>query len=122
MAGDGLDAFYQRVTQRLPGYYVLVGVHDARGFDSAHGGQMENWLDYGNGDFNPNPEVPEALETVRVLSVQHEQSSRGPALVMNLTKTPTREYPAGTRRIPMPRSGSGLTMACWRTATSARIP
>ncbi len=43
--GDGLDAFYQMVADRLPNHYVLSGVHDGRGYASAHGAQMENWLD-----------------------------------------------------------------------------
>ena len=91
--GDGLDAFYQRVTQRLAGYYVLVGVHDARGFDSAHGGQMEGWLDYGNGDFNPNPVYTKLSKIMTSYLFNMAERGQGPALVMNLTKTPTKIYP-----------------------------
>ena len=91
--GDGLDTFYQRVTQRLSGYYVIVGVHDARGFDSAQGGQMEGWLDYGNGDFNPNPIYPKLSKIMTSYLFNMAERSQGPALVMNLTKTPTRLYP-----------------------------
>jgi hypothetical protein len=91
--GNGLDAFYERVTQRAPGYYVVVGVHDARGFDSAHGGQMEGWLDYGNGDFNPNPVYPKLSKIMASYLFNMAERSQGPALVMNLTKTPTKLYP-----------------------------
>ncbi len=94
--GNGLDEFYQRVKQRLPGYYVLVGVHDARGFDSAQGGQMESWLDYGNDDFNPNPKYAKVSKLFAAYLFNTGERSDGPPLVMNLTKTPTREYPAGT--------------------------
>ena len=52
----------------------MVGVHDARGFDSAQGGQMESWLDYGNGDFTPNPKYPK-LSKLTALPVQHERSA-----------------------------------------------
>ena len=94
--GNGLDEFYQRVKQRLPGYYVLVGVHDARGFDSAQGGQMESWLDYGNDDFNPNPKYAKVSKLFAAYLFNMSERRDGPPLVMNLTKTPTREYPAGT--------------------------
>ena len=109
--GDGLDAFYQRVTQRLPGHYVLVGVHDARGFDSAHGGQMENWLDYGNGDFNPNPRYSKLSKLFASYLFNMSNRREGPALVMNLTKTPTREYPAGTQANSNAPFRLGLTMS-----------
>lgn len=94
--GNGLDAFYQRVKLRLPGYYVLVGVHDARGFDSAQGGQMESWLDYGNDDFNPNPKYAKLSKLFAAYLFNMSERRDGPPLVMNLSKTPTREYPAGT--------------------------
>ncbi|HEX5788078.1 MAG TPA: SdrD B-like domain-containing protein [Woeseiaceae bacterium] len=94
--GDGLDAFYQRVTNRLPGQYVLVGVHDARGFNAAHGGQMESWLDYGNGDFNPNPKYDKLSKLFAAYLYNMAERDQGPALVLNLTKTPTKTYPGNT--------------------------
>ena len=98
--GDGLDTFYQRVTQRLSGYYVIVGVHDARGFDSAQGGQMEGWLDYGNGDFTPNPIYPKLSKIMTSYLFNMAERSQGPALVMNLTKTPTKLYPGHSSNVP----------------------
>jgi hypothetical protein len=108
--GQGMDNFYRRVTERLPGSYVLVGVHDARGFDSAQGGQMENWLDYGNGDFSPRPKYQKLSKLFATYLFNMSERSDGPPLVMNLTKTPTREYPAGTSANSNAAFRLGLTM------------
>lgn len=91
--GDGLDYFYQRVSNRLPGKYVLAGVHDGRGFNSAHGTQVENWLDYGNGDYKPNPKYDKLNDLFATYLFNMAERSQGPALVHNLTKTPTKLYP-----------------------------
>ena len=91
--GDGLDAFYQRVASRLPGKYFLAGVHDGRGYAHAHGAQMENWLDYGNGDFSPYPKYNKFDEMFTFYIFNMSERQQGPALVHNLTKTPTRQYP-----------------------------
>ncbi len=91
--GSGLDAFYERVTQRLPGSYVVVGVHNARGYDSAHGAQMENWLDYGNGDYQPNPRYAKIGWLITTYLYNMGDRASGPPLTMNLTKTPTKVYP-----------------------------
>ena len=91
--GEGLDNFYQRVSSRLPGKYILTGVHDGRGYAHAHGTQMENWLDYGNGDFNPNPKYNKFDEMFTFYIFNMSERQQGPALVHNLTKTPTRLYP-----------------------------
>ena len=94
--GDGLDEFYARVVQRLPGYYVLVGVHHGRGFKSAHGLQMENWIDYGNGDWNPKPVYSKLSSLLATYFFNAQERGIGPALVTNLTKTPTKLYPGNT--------------------------
>jgi hypothetical protein len=91
--GDGLDAFYQRVANRLPGEFLLAGVHDGRGYAHAHGAQMENWLDYGNGDFSPVPKYRKFDEMFTFYIFNMAEREQGPPLVHNLTKTPTREYP-----------------------------
>jgi hypothetical protein len=91
--GEGLDYFYRRVSNRLPGKYVLAGVHDGRGFDSAHGTQVENWLDYGNGDYKPNPKYEKLDDLFATYLFNMAERSQGPALVHNLTKTPTKLYP-----------------------------
>ncbi len=98
--GDGLDDFYARVKNQLPGYYVLVGVHDGRGFDSAHGLQMENWLDYGNGDFTPNPVYSKMSSMITGYLFNSQERSNGPPLVTNLTKTPTKYYPGDSNNVP----------------------
>ncbi len=94
--GEGLDAFYQRTTNRLPGKYVLTGVHDGRGYNSAYGTQMENWLDYGNGDFQANPKYGKLDELFAGYLFNMAERSQGPALVHNLSKTPTKAYKKGT--------------------------
>jgi len=94
--GKGLDDFYARVRARLPGKYIMTGVHDARGFKSAHGTQIESWLDYGNGDFTPNPKYRKWNEMFHSYLFAISEHESGPALVHNLTKTPTREYPGGS--------------------------
>ncbi|MBA3565173.1 MAG: hypothetical protein H0W33_14445, partial [Gammaproteobacteria bacterium] len=91
--GDGLDAFYQMVADRLPNHYVLSGVHDGRGYASAHGAQMENWLDYGNGDFNSNPKYLQLNAMVANYLFNMGARSRNGGFTHNLTKTPTRLYP-----------------------------
>ena len=110
--GDGLDEFYQRVRQRLAGYYVLVGVHDARGYPSAHGGQMESWLDYGNGDFNPVPKYSKLDKLFVSYLFNMAERGEGPALVHNLTKTPTKLYPGESATAPASNAAFrlGLTM------------
>ena len=91
---------------------MLVGVHDARGFDSAHGGQMEDWLDYGNGDFNPNPKYSKLSKFFTSYLFNMAERREGPALVMNLTKTPTRIIPAtrGTLSNAAFRLGLAMTL------------
>ncbi|HEX5786627.1 MAG TPA: SdrD B-like domain-containing protein, partial [Woeseiaceae bacterium] len=98
--GDGLDEFYARVSQRLPGYYVLVGVHHGRGFDSAHGLQMENWVDYGNGDFNPDPVYSKLSSMLATYFFNAQERAVGPALITNLSKTPTKFYPGDSNNVP----------------------
>ncbi|HEX5786628.1 MAG TPA: SdrD B-like domain-containing protein [Woeseiaceae bacterium] len=93
--GDGLDDFYARVGQRLPGYYILVGVHHGRGFESAHGLQMENWIDYGNGDYNPKPVYSKLSSMLATYFFNAQERAIGPALITNLTKTPTKLYSGG---------------------------
>ena len=51
--GDGLEDFYARTRSLLPNIHIVSGLHDARGYTSNNGIQMENWLDFGNGDFQP---------------------------------------------------------------------
>jgi hypothetical protein len=110
--GDGLDAFYQRVRNQLPNRYVMAGVHDARGFHSAQGAQMENWLDYGNGDYSPKPAYKKFDELFQTYLFNMAERDQGPALVHNLTKTPTRLYPGNSS--PKPTSNApfrlGLAM------------
>jgi len=91
--GKGLEEFYQRTRANLPGKYVITGVHDARGFKSAHGVQIESWMDYGNPDFDPVPEYPKFNELFYHYLSGISEHSRGPGIVHNLTKTPTRLYP-----------------------------
>lgn len=91
--GEGLDSFYQRLSNKLPGKYILGGVHDARGFDAAQGAQMENWLDYDNGDYKPNPKYKKLNDLFATYLYNMADRSQGPALVHNLSKTPTKLYP-----------------------------
>jgi hypothetical protein len=98
--GEGLDAFYADVQNRLTGRYVLVGVHHGRGFDSAHGLQMENWLDYGNGDFTPNPVYSKLSSMITGYLFNAQERSNGPPLITNLTKTPTKYYPGKSQNVP----------------------
>ena len=51
----------------------MTGVHDARGYESAQGNEMENWLDYGNGDFKGNPALQTAQFIVLNISVQRPE-------------------------------------------------
>ncbi len=91
--GLGLDQFYNWIKVRAPNAYLLTGVHDGRGYDSAHGNQMENWLDYGNGDFKPNPKYLQLNSLFALYLYNAGARSRGTPLVHNLTKTPTKLYP-----------------------------
>ena len=111
--GDGLDQFYLQVANLIPSAYIMTGVHDARGFESAQGNELENWLDYGNGDWKANPQYKQlsSLFSTYVFSTGARQ--RGPALVHNLTRTATKLYP-GIASSPPPdnrpfRLGLALT-------------
>ena len=109
--GKGLDGFYQRVSDRLPGRYVLVGVHHARGYDAAHGGQMEGWLDYGNGDFDPSPKYYKLSKLFTTYLFNMAERAQGPALVHNLTKTPTKLYPGEAATVPASNAPFRLGLA-----------
>lgn len=98
--GDGLDQFYGWLEQRSPHIYILTGTHDARGYESAHGNQMENWLDYGNGDFKPNPQYKQLNSMFAMYLYNAGARTRGEPLVHNLTKTPTKLYPGAALPIP----------------------
>jgi hypothetical protein len=91
--GKGMDDFYRRVRNQLPGKYVVTGHQLARGFDVTHGTQMETWIDYGNGDYNPNPKYRKVNEMFAQYLFNMSDRGIGPALVHVLTKTPTRQYP-----------------------------
>ncbi|HEX5786711.1 MAG TPA: hypothetical protein VFY03_00920, partial [Woeseiaceae bacterium] len=78
--GEGLDAFYARVSNRLPGKYLLTGVHDGRGYHAAHGTQMENWLDFGNGDFKPTPKYNRIPDLFATYLFNMADRSSGPPL------------------------------------------
>ena len=68
-------------------------MHDGRGYAHAHGAQMENWLDYGNGDFSPIRSTTSSTKMFTFYIFNMSERQQGPALVHNLTKTPTRQYP-----------------------------
>jgi hypothetical protein len=108
--GEGLDAFYRMVSDRLPDHYLLAGVHDARGFDSTNGAQMENWLDYGNGDFNPNPQYKQ-LNSMFSRYLFNMGVRSGAPLVHNLIKTPTRLYPGNAAPKPTSNAPARLGLA-----------
>ncbi len=109
--GAGLDAFYERVRQRVPGRFIVAGVHDARGYASAQGTQMESWLDYGNGDFQPNPKYKKLSELFTTYLFNMAERDQGPALVHNLTKTPTKLYPGNANPAPTSNAPFRLGLA-----------
>ena len=94
--GDGFEDFYARTRSMLPDIHIVAGLHDARGYTSNNGIQMENWLDFGNGDFNPNPRY-EQINSMFTTYIYNMASRGGTPLGHNLTKTPTRQYPNGTQ-------------------------
>lgn len=94
--GEGLDDFYRLLTSRLPNHYLLAGVHNGRGYDYAQGTQMENWLDYGNGDFKANPQYLQLNSLFAIYLFNMGARSRGAPLTQNLTKTATKLYPGDT--------------------------
>jgi len=109
--GKGMDDFYARVRANLPGKYIVTGLHNGRGYKSAHGGQMETWLDFGNGDFTPNPKYQQLDDLFHNYLYSISEHDRGPALVHNLTKTPTREYPARSRGVAKSNAPARLGLA-----------
>ena len=98
--GEGLDQFYLQVANRIPDAYIMTGVHDARGYESAQGNEMENWLDYGNGDFKGNPAYKQLSSLFSTYLFSAGARQRGPALVHNLTKSATRLYPGDASPVP----------------------
>lgn len=97
--GDGFEQFYATLRARLPNKYIITGMHEARGFATTNGTQMENWLDYGSGDFNPKPKY-EMLNSVFSIYLFNMAESRNIPLVHNLTKTPTKRYPGNANPPP----------------------
>ncbi len=91
--GQGLEQFYQLVRQRLPNYYILGGVHTARGYDHLHGSQMENWLDFGNGDFRGDTRYEQLDSLMAYYLFNMQERGFGVPLTHNLNKTATRLYP-----------------------------
>lgn len=106
---EGLEIFYSRLRQKLPGKYLIMGVHDSRGFGAGQGAQMENWLDLGNGDYTPNPKYKRLDELFQTYLFNMSERSEGPALVHNLTKTPTKQYPGSSS--PAPTSNAPFRLA-----------
>jgi len=98
--GDGLDQFYLQLANKIPNAYIMTGVYDARGFDSAQGNENESWLDYGNGDFKGNPKYENLNSMFLTYLFNSGARQRGPVLVHNLTKTATRLYPGIASPLP----------------------
>jgi len=94
--GEGLDQFYARTRSLLPTIHIVSGLHDARGYTSNNGIQLENWLDFGNGDFNPNPRYTQ-LNSMFTTYIYNMGERGTQPLAHNLTKTPTRQYRSGTQ-------------------------
>ena len=112
--GDGLDQLYAMVRSRLPTKYIMTGVHDARGFASTHGTEMENWLDYGNGDFKAAPKYANLNSLFSLYLFNMGETGRDAALTHNLSKSLTNLYP-GNANPPPPnnrpaRLGLALTL------------
>lgn len=106
--GEGLDSFYRMLQERLPNHYIMTGVYEARGFESAQGTEMENWLDYGNGDFKGNPEYRHLNSMISTYLYNMGSRSRGAPLVHNLTKTATNLYPGIVN--PPPSSNAAVRL------------
>ena len=94
--GAGLDQFYATTRSLLPNIHIVSGLHDARGYDSNNGIQLENWLDFGNGDFNPNPKYGQLNSMFATYLYNMGERGANP-IAHNLTKTPTKEYRSGTQ-------------------------
>ncbi len=91
--GDGLDAFYADLRNKFPNKFILAGTPNSRGYPSLQGTQMESFPDHGNGDFNPNPIYKNLDDQISTYLFQINQRGVGQPHVVNLTKTPTNEYP-----------------------------
>ncbi len=95
--GEGLDQFYEDTRKRLPDIHIMAGLHDARGYSANNGIQMENWLDFGNGDFRPNPQYEQLNSMFATYLYNLRERDIQPPIAHNLTKTPTRQYKDGTQ-------------------------
>lgn len=92
-AGDGIDYFYRRCSELMPGKILVAGIHDARGYDFYPGIQMEVAWDYGNGDFVPNPKYLELNSMFAMYLYNCGARARSPGIIQCLNKTPTLLYP-----------------------------
>jgi 5-hydroxyisourate hydrolase-like protein (transthyretin family) len=108
--GDGLDQFYADTRRRLPDIHIMAGLHDARGYAANNGIQMENWLDFGNGDFKPNPQYEQINSMFATYLFNMRERDIQPPIAHNLTKTPTRMYKDGTQAASNAPFRLGLAM------------
>jgi hypothetical protein len=102
--GDGMEAFYARVRNRLPDILIVGGVGTSRGYLSNNGTQFEGF------PARPpheavNPDYDDVNWALSVFSNQMNHGVEAPRYVETMFKGPTRLYPLGVS----PRPGSNAT-------------
>jgi len=102
--GDGLDAFYTMVRDRLPNAIILGGVVEARGFTSLNGIQLEGWVQRNLG-MSATPDYREIDGRLSAYSVQMHHGRVGPRVSEGINKMPTKLYPSTDDPNPPDNSG-----------------
>jgi Hypothetical glycosyl hydrolase family 15 len=93
--GEGLDAFYRTVRERLPDVLLVGGVIESRGYTSLNGTQLEGWpqRNVGKSAAEDYREINGRLSTY---TVQMHHGEIGPRYSEAINKMPTRLYPSSS--------------------------
>ena len=91
--GEGLDAFYRMVRERLPDVLLVGGVIESRGYTSLNGTQLEGWPQRNVGK-SATEDYREIDGRLSIYSVQMHQGEIGPRYSEGINKMPTKLYPS----------------------------
>ncbi len=97
--GEGLNAFYEMVRERLPNLVVVGGVGESRGYTTLNGTQLEGWPQF-NLEPGPTPDYQVINANMSAYSVHMHRGLVGPRYSEGLNKMPTKLYPSVTEAPP----------------------
>jgi len=92
--GNGMEAFYNALRERLPDAVLIGGVPESRGYDGLNGTQFEGWPQRNIG--SSSPDYREIGGRLSNYSVQMHHGIHGPRYSEGYNRMSTRLYPYGS--------------------------